>query len=132
MLVAASSVIISPASLSLFLSLSLSLSGFRLNGRASDGNRLKVDDVDIKVAGEEVEALDLCLPKGCGEQGIVKNRLLTKLTVGVHDDQIIQIDLIDLSLTRWDACARRVSPLSLSLSLSVEALWLGCWPFQME
>ena len=60
---------VSPASFSLVLSLSLSLSlsGFRLNGRASDGNRLNVDDVDINVAGEEVEALDLCLPKGCGK-----------------------------------------------------------------
>ena len=46
------------------LALSLSLSGFRLNGRASDGNRRNVEEDDIEVTGEEVEALDLCLPKG--------------------------------------------------------------------
>lgn len=60
--VTSSTIVLSPGSL--LLSLSLSLSGFRLNGRASDGNRLNVDDEDNEVAGEEVEALVLCLPKG--------------------------------------------------------------------
>jgi hypothetical protein len=54
----------------------LSLSGFRLNGLANEGNRRKVeveDDEAIVGAGEEVgpgtgveevEALGRCLPKG--------------------------------------------------------------------
>jgi hypothetical protein len=58
----------------LIFSFSLSLSGFRLNGRAKEGNRRNVeveDDegttagVDDEAAGaEEVEAVVRCLPKG--------------------------------------------------------------------
>jgi hypothetical protein len=57
---------------SLILSFSLSLTGLRRNGRASDGNLLKLDVevdgvgvvVDIVEEGTEMRAGDCCLPKG--------------------------------------------------------------------
>jgi hypothetical protein len=56
---------------SLILSFSLSFTGLRRNGRASDGNLLKVDVdvdgvvvVDVVEGGTDTRAGDCCLPKG--------------------------------------------------------------------